>query len=206
VLLTLGTRAATGRYLAFLDYDDVLYPEAYTLLVGRLRETGAAIAFASVRVLRVTVYDRFFHATEEGHRFVGNNLIDLLRKNFCPLHSYVMDRSLIAPEDLQFNPDLIYEEDYDVLLRVCAHLPSDFALIGTRIGDYYFKSDGSNTVPTDGVLAKSQEATYARVRAAIEQRKRLTFLAPPIQRALGLPETAEPLSVRDALDRFPQRP
>ena len=33
-LLNLGLRGATGRYLAFLDYDDVLYPEAYELLVS----------------------------------------------------------------------------------------------------------------------------------------------------------------------------
>jgi hypothetical protein len=38
-LLNLGLRSARGRYLSFLDYDDVLYPEAYELLVSRLKES-----------------------------------------------------------------------------------------------------------------------------------------------------------------------
>ena len=51
-LLNCGVEAARGRYLAFLDYDDLLFPEAYELLVAKLRDRDAAIAFASVQVKR----------------------------------------------------------------------------------------------------------------------------------------------------------
>src|SRR5690606_31534123 len=122
---------------------------AYELLIAQLKESGAAIAFATVRVMRLNVFKRFFYTSEKViPPFSGQNLRDLFRNNFCPLHSYVMDRSQLRADHLNFLTTLTMEEDYDVLLRICAELPSDFTLINTNIGDYYYKTDGSNTVPT----------------------------------------------------------
>ncbi|GAA4939232.1 CDP-glycerol glycerophosphotransferase [Nonomuraea thailandensis] len=46
-----GIRQARGSYLAFADGDDVVPPEAYELLVGRLSETGSDLACGAVRRL-----------------------------------------------------------------------------------------------------------------------------------------------------------
>ena len=43
-----GVRLATGKYLAFLDGDDLLAPHAYDLLVGSLEKTGSDIACGGV--------------------------------------------------------------------------------------------------------------------------------------------------------------
>ena len=203
VLLNLGVQVAQGRYLAYLDYDDVLYPEAYTLMVSQLKAGGAAIAFAAVRVMRLQVYDQFFYTAEKATvPFSGKNLMDLFRNNFCPLHSYVIDRAQLTPDILSFNPSLLMEEDYDVLLRICARYASDFTLIDTQIGDYYYKSDGSNTVPTGGALTQAIQDRYKNVRLTIEHRKRTTVVAGPVQRLLGLPASAGPITIRDIIDRF----
>lgn len=203
-LLNMGVRHATGRFLAFLDYDDVLYPEAYQLMISRLQRSGAAIAFAAVRVMRLDVYESFLFTVKRVRPpFNGSNLVDLFRNNFCPLHSYVMDRSQISGGLIQFNTSLIMEEDYDVLLRVCAKYHSDFSLIRTNIGDYYYKSDGSNTVPTDGGLTGEARARYMEIRWAIEETRRTTVLSREVQEFLGLEETAEPLTIRDVLKKFP---
>ncbi len=156
-LLNLGLCAAQGRYIAFLDYDDVLYPEAYEVLVPRLEESGAAIAFATVRVVELNVYHRFFYAARKIiPSYSGSNLLDLFRNNFCPVHSYVIDRMRVPKDILSFDTSLAMEEDYDLLLRICAVLQSDFSLVRTEIGDYFYKTDCSNTVPTFGNLANSR--------------------------------------------------
>ncbi|MDX2225046.1 MAG: glycosyltransferase family 2 protein [Rhodospirillaceae bacterium] len=206
VLLNLGLSVAQGRYLAFLDYDDVLYPEAYALLVERLRLTGSAIAFAAVRVMRLEVYRSYFYTAEEVvPTFKGAGLLDLFTTNFCPLHSYVIDRTAIPKAMLTFNSALVMEEDYDLLLRICAAHKSDFALIGTRIGDYYYKTDGSNTVPTQGGIPAAEYDHYRTIRAAIAHRKATTLIAPDVQRALGLAVASAPLTIADAVARMSGR-
>ena len=208
VLLNLGVEAADGRYIAFLDYDDVLYPEAYELLIARLRRTGAAIAFARVRTMELDVNPRFLYPRKTVRpTYTGNSLADLFRRNFCPLHSYVIDRSQLPPGLLQFEPSITIEEDYEALLRICATVSSDFGLaqIGVTVGDYNFKRDGSNTVPAGGAAAIEGETAvvYRYAKAAIEERRRTTLIMKPVERLLGLPETRRPRSVRQALDELP---
>jgi hypothetical protein len=201
VLMNVGFQAIKGRYLAILDYDDVLYPEAYELLVRQLRVGGAVIAFATVCVKRVDVYDTFFHAVEVLKLFEGSSLRDLFVANFCPIHSFVMDRSQVPTQFLTFEPILWVQEDYDFLLRICARYPSDFTLIETCVGDYYYKTDGSNTVPTEGGVPEAELANYNRAVTFIEQRRRTVPLALEVQRSLGIVMPEPGMTIRDYLDR-----
>ena len=207
VLLNLGVENATGRYLAFLDYDDVLYPEAYEMMIGRLRDTGAAIAFAKVRVMRIDVHGEFFYTRERvTPPYSGSDLLDLFHNNFCPLHSYVIDRSQVPAEMLRFVTTQTLEEDYDVLLRITAAHLSDFALVETELGDYYYKTDGSNTVPVNGGLVGEARLKFIReAKAAIEARRRGTIVAAAVQKSLGIRDPLQPRTIRQVLDRLPAR-
>lgn len=199
-LLNRGLDVAQGRYLAFLDYDDVLFPEAYELLVGQLRKTGAAIAFASVQVMQIEVHDHFFYMVgSKVPPYKGQDLTDLFKNNFCPIHSYVIDRSQIPANLLHFDTGLTIEEDYDLLLRICAGFPSDFSLVGTPVGYYFYKTDGSNTVATQSGLDGEKLALYQEVQARIRARKKNTPVALEVQAALGVPNPREGLSIHDTL-------
>lgn len=197
-LLNCGVEAARGRYLAFLDYDDLLFPEAYELLVEKLRDQEAAIAFASVQVMQVEVRDRFFRTIgPQTPTYRGRDLGDLFDHNFCPIHSYLIDRSKLPADLLRFDPTLTIEEDYDLLLRICAQHPADFSLIGTEIGYYIYKTDGSNTVGQAGGLHGEKLALYEAVQRRIRERKAMTPVSIPIQARLGLPHPRGGLSIQD---------
>jgi len=180
-LLNLGIRFADGQYLGFLDYDDTLYPEAYSLLVRRLQSTRAAIAFASVQVVNADVHSDAGFVRPTGLRatnFVGTGSYDLLfRGNFCPIHSYLIDRSRIPETMSWFDTSMTFEEDYDLLLRICWTLPSDFELLRTPIGEYYYKSDASNSSSV-GVENRGPVPPVERwMRAKIEARRVICALA-----------------------------
>ncbi|WP_321840501.1 glycosyltransferase family 2 protein [Paraburkholderia bannensis] len=201
-LLNLGLSVCSGQYVGFLDYDDVLYPEAYELLVGQLQATKAAIVFASTRVMSVDVHNGFVYARSQiNPPFHGENLRDLFKANFCPIHSYLIDRSKVGRNELSFDTTLTWEEDYDMLLRVCSAHSSDFGLLDKVIGDYYYKTDGSNTIPHSTPPSAQRLAEYERVTAMIEVRRRTTLVAPDVQRLLGLGQPDPQLTIRGALSR-----
>jgi hypothetical protein len=198
-LLNKGIGVSTGRYLAFLDYDDILFPEAYELVISRLWKSEAAIAFASVQLMRLHVFENFFYTECELPPFHGKNLWNLFQQNFCPLHSYVLDRHKIPSNVLYFDTSLVIEEDYDLLLRICAQLKSDFSLLDIPIGYYFFKTDGSNTVATEKLNLEKQ-IIYNDVCARIESRRRSTRVSLPVQEVLGISNPNDQLTIRELLN------
>ncbi|MGF1606306.1 MAG: glycosyltransferase family 2 protein [Rhodothalassiaceae bacterium] len=112
-----GMRAARGRYLAFLDDDDVWMPDKLARQVALLDQaseqvglvyTGAENALAGGRTSR-------FHPTEEGALYSRMLVCNLLHG--AP-SSALMRRDLVARVGF-FDEDLPAIEDYDFWLRLC---------------------------------------------------------------------------------------
>jgi hypothetical protein len=97
----------------------------------------------------------------------------------------------------------VWEEDYDFLLRICARYPSDFGLLKTRIGEYYYKTDGSNSVPYGGMTA-AHVSSYEMVSAIIEMRRRTTIVSPAVQSRNGMAPPQQGMTIRGFLDTFGQ--
>lgn len=203
-LINMGLAAARGRYGAFLDFDDALYPEAYELLVDRLRKSGARIAFGGIVVKRVRAYPHAPYVLAKERPFAGRTVLDLFRDNFCPIHSFVFDRRRIPAEDLRFEEALVRAEDYDFLLRVCSGGPSDFGAMDRVIGDYYWRTDASNTVLVEGA-ARADDARRRPWTASaefLERRRCETIVAPEVQLAAGLARPEPGLTIRGLLERL----
>ena len=199
-LINMGIRASSkGRFFAFLDYDDTIYPEAYHTLVGSLLSSSAAIAFGGIVCKYCRVTEAAMVVTRRERRFNGEGLLDLFRENFCPIHSFVVDRSKVSNDDLFFNERLHRAEDYDFLLRLCAKYRSDFSNLETIIGDYYFKDDGSNTTE----LRASSEDRLAPWRYAVEftnLQKKFLNLSPEVQESIKLGSTGRHKTIADLLN------
>ena len=192
-LLNLGMAAAGrspgGRYLAFLDYDDLIYPEGWRLLAAELEATGAAIAFGAVLNATVSRHGLVPLVTAKQHVFHGEGLTQLLRSNFCPLHSFLLDRTRLPP-DLVFDETLVALEDYDFLLRVVSQRPSSFRLKDRPVGEYLLKDDGSNINPMASAASHPVDpaSAWAATTAQVDARKAYLVLSPTVQAQLGIDE------------------
>ena len=146
-LLNVGIGLAQNRFLAFLDGDDYMYGSAYQYLVDQALTSGAAVTFGGIECRYVRVFEQFIYSLKmlKGS-FKGDNLADLVKDNFCPIHSFIIDRNLVSLSDLKFNPDLQRLEDYDFLLRLCTKY---YAYFGSRqkvIGIYNWHLDGRSSI------------------------------------------------------------
>lgn len=170
-LLNVGIETATGRFLTFLDFDDYWYANALSHLHGRIRTTGAAIAFA--RVLRVQSFPFGFYDYNcaKTQPFVGKSMQELIKENFCPIHSFMLDAKVISKSDLHFDEALDVLEDYDFLLRIVTKYASDFEGVEKVVGEYQWRSDGSNTTPVGVAVEVEKQKTWAAARAQLEERK-----------------------------------
>jgi glycosyltransferase involved in cell wall biosynthesis len=113
----LGIREAAGRYVSFLDADDLWYPQHLELQSGRMRAEGRAFSFSD------------FHRTSDparpgegmhagySHLAEGKVFTNLLRENFVPTSSAIVRKDLLAETGL-FKPQLRGGQDFDLWLRI----------------------------------------------------------------------------------------
>ena len=174
-LLNLGLRRhmeLQNRYVAFLDYDDFLYSDAYKHLSARLRDCDSVIAFGGVELVKVVPLHDYDFLYDLSHPVAGRNKLHLMRDNFCPLHSYLIDTGKVRSEELYFREDLTRVEDYDFLLRLAGRYPCDFSNLSKFLGAYCMRSDGTNTTP----CGSGTDQDLGRTRVWGENRRRLDAL------------------------------
>lgn len=206
-LLDIGLNKARGRYWAILDHDDTILPNAYTSLIKELRCSGAAIAFGAIAVKHAEVFqDALIVKSRNSRHFQGQTLVDLFRDNFCPIHSFVVDRARVAVEDLWFDHELCKLEDYDFLIRLCSKYPVSFELATQVVGDYYFKSDDSNTIYLSPDAPRSSINSWEEARDIVEARKKRLVLSATVQRMLGIQPADPHLTVARAANWLKDSP
>ncbi len=113
-----GIETATGRYLAFLDHDDVVYHDCYATLKNLLHESKAIVAFGRTR-LAVTknVNGNSYNVAKKKWFFWGDSRRDLWKGNFIVIHSYMIDRDRL-PVPLTVDTSFSRLEDYALLLKL----------------------------------------------------------------------------------------
>jgi len=106
-----GIELAAGRYIAFLDSDDLWAPEKTVRQIERLRATGAALAYTGYRTIDeqgrcrsapMRVPERVTHA-------------ELLHTNVIPCSSAMYDTARLGKV---YMPELAKRQDYGLWLRI----------------------------------------------------------------------------------------
>ena len=174
-LLNYGIKNATGRYLAFLDDDDVVYQHGYNVLIEQLSLGNSAIAVGGCRTARVKKdFGNWYIQTKEKPFTWGRNRFDLLKDNFIPIHSYVIDRARVDSCDLYFDDDLPPLEDYDFLLRLNSKYDFDFSKLDTFVCEYRLHENNSLPVYSQDSSTDLIDK-YTKAFQLISERKKTIF-------------------------------
>jgi hypothetical protein len=185
-----------------LDYDDVLYPDAYAILVHELQASASAVAFGGIALKCIATS----HAVPMGIAFAklgrpaGSGILDTFRAPFCPFHGMLIDRSRVAPEDLRIDESLPVFEDYELHLRLGTRYPFSYRALSHVIGEYRYRDDGSNTVPLRTDIDAQKQKLWNFYSREMERRRRQLIISPDIQARLGIDPMIPDLTIRGLLD------
>ena len=146
-MLHASLQRVTSRYAAFLDYDDLLFPDAYAWLIQRLRTTGKAVAFG--RVYWTGYSSRLSAITGRRRAFeYGSSHDDFVRHNHAPLHSVLLDVEQIDRAGLVYFDDQRFMEDYLMTLQLFRADNADWEglQLNHYVGDYVHSTDRAHTL------------------------------------------------------------
>lgn len=140
-LFLAGLSKCQSDYIAFLDYDDILYPYAYELLVQQFERHPKTVLIAA-NVDRATY--NFINGQEiclSKNRFINRRYekYELCHHNVLPLHSYMIRRSALQKVDLAPLQKLSMFEDYSLILMLMQTGDFDFSLHNCSLGEYKFR-------------------------------------------------------------------
>ncbi len=115
---------ARGKYIAFLDCDDIWAPEKLKCQVALL-ERGSALVYADCNLIDASGavrQDSYWTASRPAR---GRALNELLEINFIPMPTVVVSREALHQVG-PFQPGYEMAEEYELWLRIAARYPIDY--------------------------------------------------------------------------------
>lgn len=131
----IGTEHASGKYLAFLDSDDLWMPFKISKQVSKLEETGFLLCHT------LEVWNRsgkIISQKKQKHKREGDLFSDCLKKCIIGPSTVLMDKELFNKTG-GFREDLEIAEDYELWLRICDRVEAAYLnepLITKKAGDW----------------------------------------------------------------------
>ena len=155
-------KAARGRYIAYLDDDDIFYPEHLATLTRAIQ--GGRVAYSDARMAIQDLAGETYHTRQTSVPYSIDFSRDLLLvHNIAPILSFLHERSLLE-EAGYFDENLDSQEDWDLWLRL-AEL-TDFVHVKQTTAEFRRRTDRSSvTSRRNPDFLKSTRAIYARYTA-----------------------------------------
>lgn len=174
LMLNDALKAVGHGYAAFLDYDDMLFPTAYAVLLEQIKSSGKNATFARVYSTMVDATTGCTIKREKIYDY-GESYRDFVEHNHAPLHSFLLDLDKCDLEAVTYFDDMKYMEDYYLTMQLFTRAGTDWASLRTCgfIGDYIHRVGcDAHTLAltdeqqrTDLLSSESYQVCEARIKA-----------------------------------------
>ena len=135
-------KQAKGRYIAFLDSDDIWMPEKLSKQLTFMQKNDIALSFTS-----------YYHIEEESERIINQvhalnkvNYSELLKKNIIGCFTAIYDTEKLGKV---YMPDIRKRQDYALWLSILKKVPYAYGL-DEMLGYYRVRS---NSVSSNKILS-----------------------------------------------------
>lgn len=143
---TLGIKRAKGKYIAFLDDDDIWFPNKLEIQLKRMKESGCKMSSTDAywdfgiynpeKSYKLFYSDIFLEEIKAIHRQHGSNVIDngfpiIWKKQMIDIHNACMTSSILVEKELlekvgYMKHVRIGQEDWDCWKNILIHTDSVF--------------------------------------------------------------------------------
>lgn len=149
LMLNESLKSVEGGFVTFLDYDDVVFPDAYRKMADRLLVTGKNATFGRVYSTNVHSDSGLVISRDRTYTY-GRTFEDFLDVNHAPIHSFMLNIDKCNTAAIEYFSDMKYMEDYYLTLQLFTERDTDWKSLDTDmfIGDYIHRidSEDSNTL------------------------------------------------------------
>ncbi|HIQ05788.1 MAG TPA: glycosyltransferase, partial [Anaerolineae bacterium] len=146
-----GLRLARGKYIAYLDDDDIYYPEHLETLVSYLEQNPVRVAYTDAyRAVQKSNNGRYETVARDQPYGTDFDRDHLLVWNYIPMLCLMHERACLETAGL-FDEDLDMVEDWDLLIRLSqtddfVRIPRITAEFSARVGDDHVNIFGTNAL------------------------------------------------------------
>jgi GT2 family glycosyltransferase len=170
-----GLRAARGRYVTYLDDDDVLHPDHLETLVGALADGRHQVAYTDAQRAKVdatgavVARDRPYSSDFDPDAMLLTNFIPIL----CLMHDRACIEAIGDSQGALFDENLPVLEDWDAWIRLSrryrfVHVPRVTCTFTVRTGGSSVTTDCLHLFePTERVLRRRYRREIARAPRAL---------------------------------------
>jgi hypothetical protein len=114
--MNLGISNATGRYLAFLDDDDMLTQNHFSDIINQIKDSPYVWAYSGCDKY---IYQENYLATKQNYSKKSCDLYSLLFYNSIPIHSFIIDLLKIQNRTIILTDEKLTRcEDHFMLLNL----------------------------------------------------------------------------------------